>query len=91
MTVLRTATGKTYQCDFMGVATGYDALHIMLEIDLYEAVSVFQNPEETNTLVWYDDETGEDVRVEIGYTVFGGIFIMKGPCPVRIRLTKESS
>ena len=91
MTVLRTATGKEYPCDFMGVATGYAVLFLKVDMDVTEAVQLFMNPEETETLVWCNKDTGEDVRTETGYTVFGGITIMQPPCPVRIRMTKPFS
>ena len=88
MTVVKTATGKTFECDFMGVATGYDVLYLKIEADPTEAVQVFLNPEETHMLSWFNEDTGEDVRTETGYTAFGGLTIMPGKCPVRIRMTR---
>lgn len=88
MTVLKTATGKTYPCDFMGIATGYDVLYLKIEADPTEAVQVFLNPEETQTLVWFNEDNGENVRTETGYTAFGGLTILPGKCPVRIRMTR---
>lgn len=84
---LKTATGKEYPCDFMGVAQGL-VLYIKLKIDLYEALDVFQNPEETETLIWYG-ANGKVVREEAGFTNFGGFTLMSGYCPVRIRLERK--
>lgn len=86
---LKTATGKEYPCDFMGVAQGL-VLYIKLKIDLYEALDVFQNPEETKVLTWYG-ANGDAVREETGFTSFGGFTMMSPPCPVRIRLMKNIS
>lgn len=91
MNYLRTATGKEYACDFMGVAIGYDVLYVKLEIDLNEALTIFQNPEETEVLTWIDDRDGSTIRSETGYTDFGGFIIMRGKCPVRIRMQKPFS
>lgn len=88
MTVIRTATGKEFECDFMGVATGYDVLYLKLNAEPVEAMTVFMNPEETEMLAWHNTDTGEDVRIVSGYTLFGGLTIMEPPCPVRIRLTR---
>ena len=87
MTVLRTATGKEYPCDFMGIAPGLATCFVTLEIDLPEVLSVFQNPEETSELSWIGDE-GNVVRTETGYTKFGGFTILDGDCPVRVRMQK---
>lgn len=90
MTLCRTAMGKEYPCDFMGVAPGLATMFVTLEIDLVEALTVFQNPEETNTLEWLGDD-GSVVREETGYTKFGGFTILDGDCPVRIRLQKPDT
>lgn len=87
LSMLRTATGKTYPCNFMGVATGYTALYVKVEIDLNELLAVFQDPNETEVLEWIGD-SGCVVRTETGYTVFTGFDIMKGECPIRIRMEK---
>lgn len=91
MTFVRTATGKQFPCDFMGIASGYDVLYLKLDMEIPEAVSIFMNPEETETLAWYDDASGEDVRTVSGYTEFGGVTIMQPPCPVRIRMTRPQT
>lgn len=87
MPVLRTATGREYVCDFMGVASGM-ALYIKIKIDSYEEVlRVFQDPNETEILSWISED-GTAVREETGFTVFTGFDIMGGQCPVRIRMEK---
>ena len=92
MTVCKTATGKSYPCDFMGVASDFGALYCKLQIDLFEVLNVFQNPEETSVLQWIDEDALEDtdpvIRRETGFTVFGGFTIMHGDCPVRVRMLK---
>ena len=91
MTVCKTATGKSYPCDFMGVASDFGALYLKLEIDLYECLQVFQNPEDTAVLQWIDPDTEEGeqvVREERGFTTFGGFTIMQDSCPVRVRMLK---
>ena len=88
MTSCKTATGKSYPCDFMGVASDYGALYLKLQIDLYEVLQVFQDPEETATLIWFNEDTGEAVRTETGFTTFGGFTIMKDAYPVRVRMLK---
>ena len=88
MSILRTATGREYPCDFMGTANGGFVLYVRIKIDTYEEVLlVFQNPEETNTMSWIGED-GEIGRVETGFTVFTGFDNMGGPCPVRIRMEK---
>lgn len=87
MSLLKTSTEKEYLCNFMGVASGSSALYIQISIDLHEALTVFQNPEETKTLQWIGDN-GEIVREETGYTFFTGFSIVPGECPVRIRMQK---
>ena len=84
---LKTATGKKYPCDFMGVAQGL-VLYVKLKIDLYEVLDVFQNPEETQVLRWYGTNDNM-VREETGFTGFGGFTLMDGYCPVRIRLDRK--
>lgn len=84
---LKTATGKEYPCDFMGVAQGL-VLYVKLKIDLYEVLDVFQNPEETQVLRWYGTNDNM-VREETGFTGFGGFTLMEGYCPVRIRLDRK--
>ena len=88
MPVLRTATGKEYICDFMGVANGGFVLYVQVAIDLYEALDIFQNAEETSTLSWIGTN-GEAGRIEEGFTEFGGLSIERDPCPVRIRMLKK--
>lgn len=87
MPILRTATGKEYPCDFMGVA-GEAALYVKVAIDLNEILEVFQNPEETIVLQWIGIDNNV-VREEHGFTRFTGFSLMKGDCPVRIRLGRE--
>ena len=85
--ILKTATGKEYPCDFMGTATKY-VLYIVIDIDLNDILSIFQNPEETETLQWIGNG-GELVREETGFTKFTGFTLMdNGGCHVRIRLEK---
>jgi hypothetical protein len=85
MTILRTATGKEYRCDFMGVAEILVTLFVRVQIDLVEALTVFQNPEETVKLEWIGNN-GEVIRTEEGFTKFVGLSVVKGDCPVRIQL-----
>ena len=87
MPLLKTATGKEYVCNFMGVANGL-VLYIQIAIDLQEAITIFTNPDETNTLSWYDLQ-GLLIETEHGFTEFGGIFIEGGQCPIQIRLLKK--
>ena len=87
MPVLRTATGKEYICNFMGVADGM-VLYVQLLIDLQEALNVFTNPEETASLSWIGMDN-EPVEVEEGFTQFGGFFITADQCPVRVRMLKK--
>lgn len=88
MPILRTATGKEYPCDFMGVANGF-ALYVNIKIDSYmELLEVFQDPSETEVLTWVGT-SGEAVRIETGFTVFTGFDIIGGQCPVRIRMEKN--
>ena len=49
MPVLKTATGKEYICDFMGVANGM-ALYVQIKADLREVLDTFTNQNETETL-----------------------------------------
>lgn len=87
MPVLRTATGKEYICNFMGVADGL-ALFVCLIINLSEILDVFTNPEETKILTWVGTN-GEAVEVEENFTEFGGFYITGDQCPVRIRMLKK--
>lgn len=87
MPVLRTATGKEYICNFMGVADGM-VLYVQLVIDLQEALNVFTDPEETKSLSWIGSN-GEAVEVEEDFTQFGGFFITGDQCPVRVRMLKK--
>lgn len=87
MPILRTATGKEYICDFMGIAIGM-VLYVQLIIDLEEALTVFRNPEETSVLSWIGTN-GEPVEIEEGFTEFGGFTIVGGQCPVRVRMLKK--
>lgn len=92
MTVCKTATGKSYPCDFMGVASDFGALYFKLQIDLFEVLNVFQDPEETSVLQWIDEDAAADadpvIRTETGFTTFGGFVITSGDCPVRVRMLK---
>lgn len=87
MSFLRTATGKEYPCDFMGLANEF-VLYVQVDMALEEVLTVFQNPEETNILYWIGDN-GEVVREEHGFIVFTGFNIVSGDYPIRIRMTKK--
>ena len=87
MKVLKTATGKEYPCDFMGIASGYEVLYVKVNMDLDEIMPIFQNPEETETLIWCDED-GTKIRSESGFTVFGGFTIMRGACPIQVRMMR---
>lgn len=86
MSLLKTATGKEYPCDFMGTANRI-VLYMKCDISFQEALDVFQNPEETNVLQWIGKDN-EVVREETGFTKFTGFDLMDGDCPVRIRMEK---
>lgn len=88
MTVVITATGKEFPCDFFAIATGYDVLYLKVAMEPMEAMTVFMNPEETEMLSWYNQDSGEVVRSVTGYTEFGGLDIYSGSCPIRIRMTR---
>lgn len=87
MPVLRTATGKEYICDFMGVANGM-ALYVQIKADLQEVLDTFTNQNETETLQWIGS-SGDVVEEESGFTTFGGFMIVGGQCPVRVRMLKN--
>ena len=87
MPILRTASGKEYVCDFMGVANGV-VLYVQLMIDYYELLNVFTLPEETNTLSWIGS-SGDVIETEIGFTEFGGFTVVGGQCPIRLRMLKK--
>ena len=87
MAFLRTATGKEYPCDFMGLANEF-ILYVQVDMELGDVLTVFQNPEETRILYWIGD-SGEPVRTESGFIVFTGFNLVSGDYPVRIRMTKK--
>lgn len=87
MTVIRTATGKEYPCDILGVANGY-ALYAQVRMDMQEVLNIFQDENETKELSWINDQ-GDPVRTEYGFTVFGGFQIVEGNYPIRVRMTKK--
>ena len=87
MTMLRTATGKEIPCDFMAKADDL-ILYVKVQMDLVEAMKLFQNPEETKVLEWINDN-GEAVHCDTGFIKFSEIHIMTGACPVRIRMEKD--
>lgn len=87
MAFLRTATGKEYPCDFMGLANEF-ILYVQVDMELGDVLTVFQNPEETRILYWVGD-LGDIVRTEKGFIVFTGFNIVSGEYPVRIRMTKK--
>lgn len=87
MPILKTATGKEYYCDFFAIAVGYESLWLKVQIDPVEALTVFQNPEETMILEWYG-ENGDLLKRELAYTRLTGISFVNGKCPVRINLKR---
>lgn len=87
MTLLRTATGKLYCCDFMGVANNA-ILYVTVDMDAEEVLQIFRNPEETSRLEWLNDSE-EVVRSESGFTEFEGLTIMGGRCPIRVRMARK--
>ena len=87
MSVLRTATDKEYNCNFMGVSDGM-VLYAQLDISLQDALNIFTDAEETNVLFWIglNDEV---IQEEEGFTEFGGFAVVGGSCPVRVRMLKR--
>jgi len=87
MTVLRTATGKEYYCNFMGTASSV-ILYVRILIELNEMLEVFQNPEETRILQLVN-EKDEVLREERLFTKLTEFTLVGGQCPVRIRLERD--
>lgn len=87
MAFLRTATGKEYPSDFMGLANEF-VLYLQVDMELTEVLRIFQDPEETRTLYLIND-LGETLRTETGFIVFTGFNLIRGEYPVRIRMTKK--
>ena len=87
MPVLRTATGKEFYCNFMGVASSM-VLYVKILLDLAEVLEIFQDPNETRILQWFS-ESGELVREERGFTIFKGFELDDGACPVRVRMDRD--
>lgn len=87
MATIRTAKGKEYPCDFMGVGSRH-VLFIVIDIDLLELLSVFQDAEETRLLQWVGD-SGSVGREEEGYTKFVGFTLLDGDgCKIRVRMER---
>lgn len=87
MSVLKTLTGKEYNCNFVGVSDN-SVLYMQLEISFQEALNVFTDSNETAVLSWIGLNDNV-IRKEEGFTEFGGFTITDGQCPVRVRMLKK--
>lgn len=87
MILLRTATGKEYPIAWIGVSEldGSLRFEVTGEQNMFELVTVFIRPEETQTLTRVFDE---DEKKFTGFTVFKGVDKKFGDGGIVIALVK---
>lgn len=87
MLTLRTATGKTFQIDWIGVSTldGSLRFEVVGDVNMFELISVFIQPEETATLTRVFDE---DEKTFSGFTDFKGVDKKYGDGGIVVALVK---
>lgn len=81
METVKTATGKTFSCDYFNLFLPLQQLSIQVHgISFANAAIIFSNPEETNQL-WYGEEYAAQFTKVVSMSPIGD--------SVRIMLTKE--
>lgn len=90
MNLLLTASGKTFPCDFFGVA-GVGVLIADIETDLITAANIFSDKKETSIITYRYDNDGEvSERIIKGFTAMVSLSPLYGDkSGIRIALQRQ--